>query len=218
MARLKVTARPIGSEDIEPSEEERRQLSEGEEDLANVEADPSDLMGSREKPPPTLIFGQSWATQELVESYEQKGYFGPGVCCAPREEVTPDPREGECVVFRDFFAAGLRFPLDPIFPKILARFGLRMHHLTPNAIVQLSKFFWAVKTFEGPVSVDAFCRLYEMHPQTRKVSFEEDPQVFSAQSGCCSFHPRRTNKTHGIDRMELSYCQKNKWEDDWEQY
>ena len=41
MARLKVTARPIGSEDIEPSEEERRQLSEGEEDLTNVDADPS---------------------------------------------------------------------------------------------------------------------------------------------------------------------------------
>ena len=35
---------------------------------------------SREKPPATLIFGQSWATRELVESYVQKGYFGPGVC------------------------------------------------------------------------------------------------------------------------------------------
>ena len=79
MARLKVTARPIRSEDVEPSEEERRQLSEGEEDLSNVEADPSKLMGSREKPPPTLIFGQSWANPELVESYEQKGYFCPRV-------------------------------------------------------------------------------------------------------------------------------------------
>ena len=186
--------------------------------MSNVEADPSELMGSREKPPPTLIFGQSWATQELVESYEEKGYFGPGVCSVPEDEITPDPRNGECMVFRDFFAAGLRFPLDPAFPKILARFGLRMHHLTPNAIVQLSKFFWAVKTIEGPVNVDAFCRLYEMHPQTRKVSFDEDLQVFSAQSGCCSFHPRRTNRTQGIDKMELSYCQKNKWEDDWEQY
>ena len=68
------------------------------------------------------------------------------------------------------------------------------------------------------MNVDACCRLYEMHPQTQKVSFDEDPQVFSTQSGCCSFHPRRTNRTQGIDKMELSYCQKNKWEDDWEQY
>ena len=132
MARLKLTARPVGSKGVEPSEEERRQLSEGEEDLSNVVTDPSELMGSREKPPPTLIFGQSWATQDLVESYEQKGYFGPGVCRAPEGEITPDPRDRECVVFWDFFAAVLRFPLDPAFPKILARFGLRMHHLTPQ--------------------------------------------------------------------------------------
>ena len=72
-----------------------------------MEADPLELMGSREKPPPTLIFCQSWATQELVESYEQKGYFGPGICRAPDDEITPDPRDGECVVFQDFFAAGL---------------------------------------------------------------------------------------------------------------
>ena len=71
-------------------------------------------------------------TQELVESYVQKGYFGPGVCRAPGDEITPDPRDGECVVLRDFFSAGLRFPLDPVFPKILARFGLWMHHLTPQ--------------------------------------------------------------------------------------
>ena len=135
MAWLKVTARPIGSEDKEPSEEERRVLSEEEEDLSNVEADPSELMGAREKSPPKLIFGQSWATKDLVEAYEQKGYFGPGICRAPEDEVTPDPREGECMVFRDFFAAGLRFPLDPAFPKILARFVLRIHHLTPNTIV-----------------------------------------------------------------------------------
>ena len=32
------------------------------------------------------------------------------------------------------------------------------------------------------------------------------------------FHPRRTNKTQGIDIIELSYCHNNKWEDDWEQY
>ena len=116
-------------------------MSEGEEDLTNMDADPSEMMGSREKPPATLIFGQSWAPRELVESYVQKGYFGPGVCCAPGDEITPDPRDVDCVVFRDFFSTGLRFLLDPVFLKILARFGLWMHHLTPNAIVQLSKFF-----------------------------------------------------------------------------
>ena len=113
------------------------------------------------------------------------------------------------MVFRDFFVAGLRFPLDPIVPEILSWFKVKIHQLTPNAFVQLSKFFWAVKTFGGPISVDTFCRLYELHPQGRKVRFADEDEVFSAQSGCCTFVARRPNKSQKIDRVELSYCQKN---------
>ena len=70
----------------------------------------------------------------------------------------------------------------------------------------------------GGVDADAFSRLYEMHPQGRKFTFEDDDQVYTSQSGCCSFHPRRANKVQKIERMELCFCQKNKWEDDWVQY
>ena len=70
----------------------------------------------------------------------------------------------------------------------------------PNAIVQLSKFLWAVRTFEGPVSVDAFCILYELHPQGRRVTFDdEEDAVYTAQSGCCTFVPRRNNKAQKMD-------------------
>ena len=102
--------------------------------------------------------------------------------------------------------------------EILARFKVKIHRLTPNAIVMLSKFFWAVRTFGGPVSVDAFCRLYELHPQGRKVRFADEDEVFSAQSGCCTFMPRRPNKSQRIERVELSYCQKNRWDDDWTEF
>jgi len=50
------------------------------------------------------------------------------------------------------------------------------------------------------------------------VTFEDDGQLYTAQSGYCSFHPRRANKTQKIEHIKLSYCQKNKWEDDWAQY
>ena len=85
----------------------------------------------------------------LIESYVERGYFPAGVCRQPQEEETPDPRDGECVVFCDFFIAGLHFPLDPKVPEILARFKVKIHQLTPNAFVMLSKFFWAVKSFRG---------------------------------------------------------------------
>ena len=125
----------------------------------------------------------------LIESFVEREYFPTGVCRLPQGEETPTPEDGECVVFRDFFVAGLRFPLDPAVPEILAKFKVKIHQLTPNAIVMLSKFFWAVKTFGGHVSVDAFCRLYELHPQGRKVRFAEEDEVFSAQSDCCTFMP-----------------------------
>ena len=118
-----------------------------------------------------------------------------------------------CGVLR-LFCRWASIPLDSVVPEILAKFKVKIHQLTPNAIVMLSKFYWAVKTFGGPISVDGFCRLYELHPQGWKVHFADEDEVFSTQSGCCTFVPRRTNKSQRIERVELSYCQKNRWDDD----
>lgn len=107
-------------------------------------------------------------------------------------------------LFLRFFRAGLRFPLDPILPNLLLPFNAKMHHLTPNAIVQLSKFLWAVRSFGGQISTDAFCRLYELHPQARKVFLEGEEEPYEAQSGCCTFVPRRNNKKTGLKRLEIS--------------
>ena len=66
--------------------------------------------------------------------------------------------------------------------------------------------------------MEAFCRLHELHPQGRKVRFEDEDDAFIAQNGCCTFVPRRTNKAQKIERVQLSHCQKNWWDDDWAQY
>jgi hypothetical protein len=99
-----------------------------------VEANISELLG-REKLESTLRFGSSLVSENTINFYVGKGYFKAGECRAPKGEDTPIPLEDETVVFREFFIAGLRFPLDPIFPEILARFNIKMHHLTPNAII-----------------------------------------------------------------------------------
>ena len=162
MARVKITAKEISEGASSP--EEKDHLSGDEEDLSNVDADPSELM-KKDKPAPTLRFGSSLMSAALIESYVERGYFPAGVCRPPQGEETLDPQDGECVVFRDFFVAGLRFTLDPKVPEILARFKVKIHQLMPNAFVMLSKFFWAMKSFRGPISVDTFYRLYELHPQ-----------------------------------------------------
>ena len=73
-------------------------MCEGEEDLSQVDADPSELMGL-DKPETTLRFWNSLETESLLESHIEKGYFKPGVCRCPEGQETLDPRNQECVVF-----------------------------------------------------------------------------------------------------------------------
>jgi hypothetical protein len=61
-----------------------------------------------------------------------------------RGRITPKPENDEVVVFRSFFKAGLRFPLHEMIGDVLEDFKIYLHQLTPNAIVRLSVFIWAL--------------------------------------------------------------------------
>ena len=67
--------------------------------------------------------------------------------------------------------------MDPVVPLLMAPFNVKLHHLTPNAIVHLSKFLWSVRSFGGEVLVDAFCRLFELHCQPHKVYVDDDTEL-----------------------------------------
>ena len=133
--------------------------------MSEVSASVSDLMPPEKRE--TLLLGPSVISKNTLDFYISKGYFKEGDCRPSEDETTPDPKEGEVVVFRDIFMACLRLPVDPIILLLLVPFNAKLHHFIPNAIVQMSKFIWAVQSFGGEVSVDAFGRLYELHCQGR---------------------------------------------------
>jgi hypothetical protein len=56
------------------------------------------------------------------------------------------PKEDNVVVCRSFLKAGLRFPLHKVIVAILKRFNIYLHQLTPNAIVRLGFFIYAVQS------------------------------------------------------------------------
>jgi hypothetical protein len=69
------------------------------------------------------------------------GYLGEAekkLICFAGEETTPTPKVDEVVVFKSFFRAGLRFPLNEIIGEILANYEIFLHQLTHNTIVRLS--------------------------------------------------------------------------------
>jgi hypothetical protein len=83
------------------------------------------------------------------------------------EETTPKPEKDEVVVFKSFFKAGLRFPLNKMIADVLKKFGIYLHQLTPNAIVRLSVYIWALRSQGVEPFAEGFCRVNELHYQTK---------------------------------------------------
>jgi hypothetical protein len=110
--------------------------------------------------------------------------------------------EDEAVIFEDFFATSLHMSPHPTLADILLKFQAQLHQLTPNAIAQLSNYFWAVGSFSGVPSGDAFVKWYELHYQPKKVETAEG--CLFVQYGCLNFHVKRD------DRPKLSLTVKNK--------
>jgi hypothetical protein len=60
--------------------------------------------------------------------------------------VVLEPKEDEVVVFKRFSRAGLWFPLYDMIGEVLKIFEIYLHQLTPNAIVRLSVYIWALRS------------------------------------------------------------------------
>ena len=69
------------------------------------------------------------------------------------------------VVFEAFFTAGLRLPTHRFIVEVMRRFEIQIHQLTPNAMVALAKFVWAVTSYGGEPSVEVFAKNYYLHLQ-----------------------------------------------------
>jgi hypothetical protein len=135
-------------------------------------------------------FGKSWVTKAHIASLDSVAhYFLKGYGWAPGAESIPDPLDNEAVVFKDFFAAGLCMPPHPVILDIWCKFWVQLHQLTPNAIVQISKFIWTVTSYGGHPTISIFAHHYDLHYQNKKIHLEGPDTTFATQFGCISFHP-----------------------------
>jgi hypothetical protein len=58
----------------------------------------------------------------------------------------PVPEENEVVIYRSFFKAGLRFPLSRFVVVVLKIYQIFLHQITPEAIIRMGIFIWAVRS------------------------------------------------------------------------
>lgn len=66
--------------------------------------------------------------------------------------------------------------------------------------------------------MDGFERLFKLHIQKKKVVFDSEADTFENHFGCCTFNTQRKNERQGLERIQLSFAQKNRWDDDWLNY
>jgi hypothetical protein len=150
----------------------------------------------------TVDFGVSRMSSVRVQDMQRLGYFGGRVARVSGTEEVPEP-EGELVVFEAFFAASLLLPAHRFVGEVLRRFNVQIHQLTPNAMVALSKYVWAMTSYDGQPSVEVFAKYYCLHWQKRMIGDGV------AQFGSCTFTPK-TGKTT-MEVVELVPCAHNKW-------
>ncbi|KAK1666787.1 hypothetical protein QYE76_054946 [Lolium multiflorum] len=137
----------------------------------------------------------------------------------PGEEVEPEPRPGERVVFGAHLDRGLGLPASTFFRQFLDHFGLQPHHLPANACVLLSCFVAFMEAYAGLwPDIDFWSRLFFLKAQTNDgrlracgaasiytrpgTPFPKIPTVDSVKNWQMSFFYVR-NEGELVDRINL---------------
>jgi hypothetical protein len=182
---------------------EAEQADVEEENADEEEEDYNILTPSK---PSHLDFEKSTVSEADMPMMMKLGYFGEAKKKLIRfagEETTLELKDDEIVVFKSFFRAGLRFPLNEMIGEVLDNFEIFLHQLTPNAIVRLIIFIWALRSQGMDPNGEAFCRVHELHYQTKA---REDG--LHENFGCYNFAYRKDMKA-----PVLSY--RTKWPTGW---
>jgi hypothetical protein len=173
----------VASEDAPAAEAEQADVeeTESEDDYSAVPSKPSHL-----------DFEKSTISEDDLPKLLNLGYFSEakkGLVHFGGEETTPKPGKDEVVVFKSFFKAGLRFPLNKMIADALKKFGIYLHQLTPNVIVRLSVYIWALRSQGVEPFGKGFCRVHELHYQTKARG-----DGLHENFGCYNFAYRKNTK------------------------
>jgi hypothetical protein len=173
-------------EDVHTTKAEEADI---EEENADEEEDYNTLVPSK---PSHLDFEKSTVSEADVPMMMKLGYFGEiekKLLRFAGEETIIEPKDDKVVVFKSFFKAGLWFLLHEMSGEVLNNYEIYLHQLTPNAIVRLSIFIWALRSQGMDPNAEAFCQVDELHYQTKA---REDG--LHENFGCYNFAYRKDMK------------------------
>jgi hypothetical protein len=137
--------------------------------------------------PSHAVFGKSSIKENHLVNMRGRYLLDLSIVRADEGEKTcPTPEENEVVIFRSFLKAGLRFPLSSFVVEVLKIFEIYLHQLTPEAIVRMNIFVWAVKSQGLEPNAKSFCNVHELLYETKPWGKEQ----YHNNIGCYSFGAR----------------------------
>jgi hypothetical protein len=87
---------------------------------------------------------------------------------------------------------GLRFPLHKMLVEVLKSFEIYLHHLTPEALIKVGVFIWAMRSQGLEPDARCFCNIHELSYETKATRKEQYHNNF----GGYSFVPRSEANYH----------------------
>jgi hypothetical protein len=124
------------------------------------------------------------------------------------DSIAPAPEENEVVIYRSFLKAGLRFPLSKFVVEVLKIFQIFLHQITPEAIIRMGMFVWAVRSQGLEPSTKCFCSMHELLYETKATGKEQYHNNF----GCYGFIAR-PNASHPVPTFRKIWP--GAWMEEW---
>ena len=94
-----------------------------------------------------------WDTSKFrtvdLNKLEREGFVAAGEARVPGNEAVPRPQPEERVCFAAFMQRGLSLPVHAFLRGLLHVYGLQLHDLTPNNILQIACFITLCEFFLG---------------------------------------------------------------------
>jgi hypothetical protein len=162
-------------------------LSEDTGDSDSYDAESGDE-DSEDRPwrPSHAIFRKSTIKQSHLKNMRGRYFRDMSIVRAGGDNNVPTPEENEVVIFRSFFKARLRFPLSRFVVEVLKTYQIFLHQLTPEAILRMGVFVWAVRSQGIEPSAKCFCSMHELLYEMKAMGKEQYHNNF----GCYGFIAR----------------------------
>jgi hypothetical protein len=158
--------------------------------------------------PSHTVFRKSTIKQSHLDNMRGRYFRDMSIVRVGGDNIVPAPEENEVIIYRSFFKAGLRFPLSKFVVEVLKIYQIFLHQITPEAIIRMGIFVWAVRSQGLEPSAKCFYSMHELLYETKATGKEQYHNNF----GCYGFIAR-PNASHLVPTFRKRWP--GAWMEEW---